>query len=244
MLLQWLGVIASILVVDLALSGDNALVIGAVASKLPARQQRTVIVFGGAMAIVLRIALASVAVFLLQIPYLQAVGGLIVFIIAVQIVAEAGADEQDGAPEGNAKRRRRLQGQESLLRASMLILLADVSMSLDNVLAVAALARGSYVLLALGIMFSMALLLVASSLVARLLTRFPRLLLLAGVILAWTSGTMVRDDKAINPFVVSLDQQVPGPPLVWVVPTVFVVGLAIVWLVLQGRRSRHAAKPS
>src|SRR5260370_965016 len=141
MLLQWLGVIASILVVDLALSGGHALVIGAGASKLPARQQRTAIVFGGAMAIVLRIPLASLAVFLVQVPCL------------------------------------------------------------------------------------------------------PPVLLLAGLIPAWTSGTMVRDDKAITPFVVALDQQVPGPPLVWVMPAVFVVGLAIVWLVLQGRRSRHVAKP-
>ena len=173
MLLQWLGIVGAIILVDITLSGDNALVIGSVASKLPVRQRRMVILIGGLMAIVLRISLAGVAAFALRIAYLQAIGGLIVFIIAVQMAAEVDAVRDGTEAPWN---RRQLSGNESLLRASFVILLADVSMSLDNVLAVAALARGNYPLLVLGIAFSMLLLLAASAVVARLMARFPRLL--------------------------------------------------------------------
>jgi YjbE family integral membrane protein len=229
MLLQWLGIIGAIILVDITLSGDNALVIGSVASKLPVRQRRRVILFGGLMAVVLRIALAGVAAYALRIAYLQALGGLIVFVIAVQMAAEVDAIRDDMA----APRRRQLSGAEGLLRASFVILLADVSMSLDNVLAVAALARGNYPLLVVGIAFSMLLLLVASALVARLMARFPRLLYVAAIILAWTSGTMVRDDHAVQPYLAQLDAQLPGPSLVVLTPLLFVALLGLLWLVLH-----------
>ena len=243
MLLQWLGIIGAIILVDITLSGDNALVIGSVASKLPVRQRRMVILIGGLMAVVLRIALAGAAAFALRIAYLQAIGGIIVFIIAVQMAAEVDAIRDDTA----APKRRQLSGTEGLLRASFVILLADVSMSLDNVLAVAALARGNYPLLVLGIAFSMLLLLVASAVVARLMARFPRLLYVAAIILAWTSGTMVRDDHAIQPFLRQLDGQVPGPSLAVLTPFVFVALLGLLWLVLHQVhhwRVRHAARHS
>jgi YjbE family integral membrane protein len=227
MLLQWLGVILAIIVVDITLSGDNALVIGSVASKLPVPQRRTVILIGGLMAVLLRIALAGVAAFALRIAYLQALGGIIVFVIAVQMAAEVDSVRDD---EAAPRRRRQLSGTESVLRASFIILLADVSMSLDNVLAVAALARGNYWLLAAGIAFSMVLLLVASAVVAQLLARFPRLLYIASIILAWTAGSLVAEDHAIHPLLVQLDNQVPGPSLVTLTPAIFVALLALVWL--------------
>ncbi|HEV2237662.1 MAG TPA: YjbE family putative metal transport protein [Ktedonobacterales bacterium] len=242
MLLQWLGIVVAIIVVDITLSGDNALVIGSVASKLPVRQRRQVIVLGGLMAVVLRIALAGVAAFALRVEYLQALGGLVVFVIAVQMAAEVDSVRDDAeAP----RRRRQLTGAEGLLRASFVILLADVSMSLDNVLAVAALARGNYALLALGIAFSMMLLLVASAVVARLMARFPRLLYIAAIILAWTSGTMVADDHAIRPWLDGLDNQVPGPSLVLLTPLAFVLLLWLCWLALHEWhqwRHRHTAR--
>jgi YjbE family integral membrane protein len=244
MLLQWIGVAVAIVVVDLALSGDNALVIGAVASRLAPRERRLAIFFGGAMAIVLRILLAEAAVFALQIQYLQTLGGLIVFAIALQMVAEQISAQGDG----NGRRpRRALSGGEHLLRASLTILIADVSMSLDNVLAVAALASGNYVVLIVGLLLSVAILMVASSLVAKLLERFPVLLYAAGIILAWTAGAMVLNDKAVHPFIVAVDNQVPGPPLVWFVPPLFVLALlvcaALLWLVhlLRGRARRGTA---
>jgi YjbE family integral membrane protein len=244
MLLQWLGIIGAIILVDITLSGDNALVIGSVASKLPVRQRRMVILVGGLMAVVLRVALAGVAAYALRIAYLQALGGVVVFAIAVQMAAEVDAIHDDAAAPHH---RRQLTGTEGLLRASFVILLADVSMSLDNVLAVAALARGNYPLLVLGITFSMLLLLVASAVVARLMARYPRLLYLAAIILAWTSGTMVRDDHAVQPYLAQLDAQVSGPSLSLLTPFVFVVLLGLCWLVLHQVhqwRMRHAHRPS
>jgi YjbE family integral membrane protein len=242
MLLQWLGIVGAIILVDITLSGDNALVIGSVASKLPVRQRRMVILIGGLMAIVLRISLAGVAAFALRIAYLQAIGGLIVFIIAVQMAAEVDTIQDDAAAP---HRQRQLSGAEGLLRASFVILLADVSMSLDNVLAVAALAHGNYLLLVLGIAFSMMLLLVASAVVARLMARFPRLLYVAAIILAWTSGTMVRDDHGVQPYLAQLDGQVPGPSLAVLAPFFFVALLGLFWLALHQWhqwRMRHAAR--
>jgi YjbE family integral membrane protein len=239
-MLQWVGIIVAIIVVDITLSGDNALVIGSVASKLAPRQRRAVILIGGLMAVLLRISLAGVAAFALRVPYLQALGGIIVFFIAVQMAVEV-----DTVHDGTEapRRRRQLSGNEGVLRASLIILLADVSMSLDNVLAVAALARGNYLLLALGIAFSMLLLLVASTVVARLMVRFPRLLFLAAVILAWTSGSMVGEDHAIHPYLVRLDDLVPGPSLLLLTPAIFVLLLGVVWLVLhQWHLRRHAAR--
>jgi YjbE family integral membrane protein len=227
-MLQWLGIIAAIILVDITLSGDNALVIGSVASKLPVSQRRAVILIGGLMAAVLRITLAGAAAFALRVAYLQALGGIIVFVIAVQMAAEVGSARDD---EAAPRRRRQLSGSESLLRASFVILLADVSMSLDNVLAVAALARGNYVLLGAGIAFSMLLLLVASAVVARLMARFPRLLYVASIILAWTAGTLVAEDHAIHPYLAWLDNQVGGPSLITLTPAIFVALLGLVWLV-------------
>ncbi len=242
MLLQWLGIIGAIILVDITLSGDNALVIGSVASKLPMKQRRSVILIGGLMAVVLRITLAGVAAYALRIAYLQALGGIIVFIIAVQMAAEVDTIHDD---EAAPRRGRQLSGTEGLLRASFVILLADVSMSLDNVLAVAALARGNYLLLVLGIAFSMLLLLLASAVVARLMARVPRLLYVAAIILAWTAGTMVADDHAVHPYLVSLDVQVPGPSLVLLTPALFVALLGLAWLVWHQWhlwRTRHVPR--
>jgi YjbE family integral membrane protein len=240
MVLSWAGLVLAILVVDLSLSGDNALVIGAVASNLHGPERRAAIIFGGLMAIVLRLGLAGIAVLVLQIPYIQAIGGVIVFFIALHLVRErlaAGQEESDGLARG-----RQLTGRESLLRASFTILVADVTMSLDNVLAVAALSQGNYLVLVAGVALSMVLLLVASAIVAKLIERFPPLLYLAGVILAWTAGSMVLNDKAVHPLIVVLDNAVPGPSLVSLVAPFFVALLFVSWLVLillRAWKTRH-----
>ncbi len=240
MILQWVGIVVAIVVVDLTLSGDNALVIGAVASRLARRERRLAITFGGVMAIVLRILLAEVAVIVLQIPYLQAIGGAVVFIIAVQVISVRPPEgEYDEPDRQRGFRRRQLTGQEHLLRASLTILVADLTMSLDNVLAVAALANGNYLLLGFGIFLSMVLLMVASAFVAAIIARFPGLLYLAGVILAWTAGSMVLNDKAVHPLIAAWDNLVPGPPLVWFVPPAFVAALFGIYGLARLWHGRH-----
>lgn len=238
-ILQWLGIVAAIVVVDLALSGDNALVIGAVASRLKPPQRRVAIIFGGLMAVALRILLAEAALFVLQVPYIQAVGGVVVLYIAVQLIAEPRGNDEDAT----AKRRNRFRARDSLLWASLTILFADVSMSLDNVLAVAALARGNKLVLIVGILFSMLLLLIASALIAKLIEKFPLLLYLAAGILSWTAGWMVLNDKGLAPFFQMLDSQLPGPPLMWLIPPFFLVLAAVAWLFVRGIQGLRHRKP-
>jgi YjbE family integral membrane protein len=245
--LRWVGIVVAIVLVDLSLSGDNAVVIGAVASRLPPRRQRAAITFGILMAIVARIALAASALLVLRLPYVQAAGGLIVFLIAGQMIVEQLSGDVEAVAEGEQGRKRggwrSLSGGEGLLRASLIILLADVTMSLDNILAIVALARGNFLVLALGFLLSMLMLLVASTLIARLIARFPILMYAAAGILAWTAGTMVLDDARLHPLIAQLDAQVSGPSIQQLVAPAFVVVLGVFALIkwLMARRGRTRA---
>lgn len=243
MILQWVGIVFGIIVVDLALSGDNALVIGAVAARLKEPRRRYAIIFGGVMAVVLRILLAEGALFVLQVPYIQAIGGLLVLGIAVQLISERRHEDADGGEPMKRFRILRWLRPDTLFGASLTILVADFTMSLDNVLSVAALARGNYVVLLIGILFSMLLLLVASSVIARLIERFPLLLYLAAGILSWTAGWMVLNDKALAPFIQAFDNQVPGPPLAWLIPPLFLVLAFLAWLTVRAFQHTRDRKP-
>lgn len=176
---------AGIALVDIVLSGDNALVIGAAAGKLPRTQRLLAIVWGGVGAVVLRLVLAVVATELLRVPYLQAIGGVVLFGVAIRLLI----------PENESARPRRAS--ERLLPAILTILIADATMSLDNVLAVGALAAGNIPLLILGLIFSMALLFIASSLIARVMEHFTWLLDLAAMVLAWTAANLLFQDPVV-----------------------------------------------
>ena len=191
MLWEWVGMIGSILVLDLALSGDNALVLGAAAAGLPRKQRWYALLFGGAGAIVLRIVFSSIATIVLNIPWLQTAGAVILIVIAVRLLAErASASEEKEEGEGKA------DGEASLQKAALTILVADVTMSLDNVLAVGAAANGDFLPIVIGLLISIIIIISGSALVAALMNRIPWLLDLAAVVLAWTSATMLHDDLA------------------------------------------------
>jgi len=194
-MLSWLGPLGGIILVDLVLSGDNALVIGAAASKLPRKQRWLAILLGGGGAIVLRIAFAIIATLLLQLPLLKAIGGALLMVIAVRLLmdrntATDGKDEQQ-AGEAGVKR--------GFFPALMTILVADVTMSLDNVLAVGALAAGELLILAVGLVISIIFLLVGSALISELIARLPWLLDLASLVLGWTAAHMILDDINLGP---------------------------------------------
>jgi YjbE family integral membrane protein len=244
--LHWVGLAVAVVLVDLSLSGDNAVVIGAVAARLPPHRRRFAISFGILMAIVARIALAATAVLVLQLPYVKAIGGVIVLLIAGQMIFEqirssAQRDEDAEEPHGW----RKLSGKESLFRASVIILAADVTMSLDNILAIVALARGDIAILAIGFAVSMLLLLVASTVVARLIARYPILLYAASAILAWTAGLMVAEDERLHPYLAQLDSLIAGPSVFELVAPAFVVLIALfgllAWLIFRPRRARTAS---
>jgi YjbE family integral membrane protein len=167
--LEEIWALASVMMIDLVLAGDNALVVGIAASGLEPRQRRQAILWGIGIATALRIAFASAALHLLAIIGLTLAGGILLLWVAWklfrEIYAMRGAHDV-AAGSGNAPRK-------TLLQACLQIALADVSMSLDNVLAVAGAARGSFLVLAAGLLVSVALMGVASNYLARLLARRP-----------------------------------------------------------------------
>ncbi len=241
-MLTFLGALGSIILVDLALSGDNALVIGAASAGLPRRERRLAILLGGGSAIVLRIALGIVAVLLLQLPLLQAIGGAVLLVVAWRLLAGhlSGAPSESSAPgaetQGESPPQRRRS--RSFAGALITILVADVTMSLDNVLAVGALSHGNLSLLAGGLLLSMAILLLGSALVARLLERLPWLVDVAALVLAWTAAQMVLHDPRTGPGVA----YVPWPQVV--VPAAAFALIMAADLSLRLRASRRKRNAS
>jgi YjbE family integral membrane protein len=181
-----LQALVAIVLIDLALSGDNALLIGMAARDLPADQRRTAIIAGGGLAVLLRI-IATIAIStLLQIPYLQLAGGLVLAVIAYRLVRPAGHD---------AHAKTRPPG--TLREAIVTILLADAAMSLENVLGVGGAAHGDLPLLVFGLALSIPIVLFGSGLIARLLDRWPRLIWLGALALIWTAADMILGDPAV-----------------------------------------------
>ena len=185
MTLNLLASVLSIVVINIVLSGDNALVIGMASHQLLPRQRRWAIILGGAGAIVLRIMFTAVAVLLLGVPFLEGIGGLVLAWIAYRLLrAETENDRQ-------------IPANESLVAAVRTIIVADVVMSLDNILAIGGAAHGSVELLILGLVLSMPLILLGSSLLARLMNRFPWLTIVGSVVLTITAARMVVDDPIV-----------------------------------------------
>jgi len=228
-MLQYLGILGGIILVDLALSGDNALVIGAAASGLPRRQRLIAILSGGGAAIVLRILFTVAAALLLQLPLLQTIGAVLLLFIAVRLlVGQHGSAPEEGQEEASRK-------QIGFWGALFTILLADVTMSLDNILAVAALARDEIPLLILGLLLSVLILLVGSALVAELIQRLPWLMDVAALVLGWTAAHMILQDD----FVMSYLQQL-NLPFIEIIITVLAIGIVAAADVFLRVRARPA----
>jgi len=177
-----------IVLIDIVLSGDNALVIGAAASRLPRYRQLTAIALGGIVAVILRVALTIGATELLRVPWLQAAGGVALLFIACRMLVPEGARDAD--PKHASDR---------LLPAIITILIADVTMSIDNILAIGALARGDIALVMVGLVVSMLILFAASALIARLIERFWWLLDLAALVIAYTAANLLIGDPFVGP---------------------------------------------
>jgi YjbE family integral membrane protein len=181
----WVGLL-KIIWINIILSGDNAVVIALAARSLPAHQQKKAILMGSAAAVVLRIGLTIVAAKLLQLSFLQVVGGLLLLWIGVQLLCE---NEEE---EGTAKEA------GGLLAAVRTILIADLVMSLDNVIAVAAAAKGNDVLLLLGLAISIPLVIFGSTLMIKLMERFPIIITLGAALIGWVGGETIISDVALK----------------------------------------------
>jgi YjbE family integral membrane protein len=221
-----LAAAGSIALVDIVLSGDNALVIGAAAARLPRPQRTVAIIWGGAGAIVLRLLCAIAATELLNLPLLRFIGGLVLGVIAIRLLL----------PEGENTFARRQS--DRLFPAILTILAADITMSLDNVIAVGGLANGNVPVLIGGVVFSMLLLFIASSIVAQLIERFAWLLDLAAVVLAWTAANLVTDDPFVRTRIHLLDWQDLAVHLAFVA---VVLAADVTIKILLLRRGRAAA---
>jgi YjbE family integral membrane protein len=149
---------------------------------------------GGAAAIVLRIVLSSIASMIFTIPWIQTAGGCVLFWIAVRLLKERNQQQASEAQQLSTGDGTKETPPASFRSAILTILIADVTMSLDNVLAVGAAANGEFLPLAFGLLVSIVIILCGSALIAELMTRFTWLLDAAVLVLAWTGGTMIRDD--------------------------------------------------
>ena len=217
----WIGLV-KIIWINIILSGDNAVVIALAARSLPPHQQQKAVLFGSGAAVVLRIVLTIVAAKLLALPYLQIIGGLLLLWIGVQLL---GDEEED---DGEAKE------YGTVMAAVRTILIADLVMSLDNVIAVAAAAQGSMVLLVLGLAISIPLVIFGSTLMIKLMERFPIIVMLGAALIGWVGGETIVQD-------VSLHDALAGRPwLHYVAAAAGAVFVMVVGRLLQKRA--HAAK--
>jgi YjbE family integral membrane protein len=182
-----LTALGSIILVNIILSGDNAVVIALAARSLPAHQQGRAIFWGSAAAIVLRVVLTLVAVELLRLPYLKIGGGALLFYIGVTLLLDddGGSDEQ-GKGDNNG-----------LMTAIRTILVADLVMSVDNVIAVAAAAKGNVVLLILGLAMSIPLIIFGSTLLLKVMDRFPFIVTGGAALIGWLAGDMLITDPGL-----------------------------------------------
>jgi YjbE family integral membrane protein len=174
--------------VNILLSGDNAVVIALAARQLPPLQQRKAIVIGSAAAIIMRIVLTLVAAELLMLPWLKLIGAVLLVYIGVKLVLTE--DEQDDTGQAHS----------TLLAAIRTIMIADLVMSLDNVVAVAAAAMGNTTLLIIGLAISIPLVIFGSTLLLKVVERFPIIVWLGAALLGYIAGELLVDDPALaNP---------------------------------------------
>jgi YjbE family integral membrane protein len=218
----WVG-LGQIIFVNILLSGDNAVVIALASRSLPPKQMKMAILAGSGLAVVLRVIFTLFVVYLMQIPYLKLVGSVLLLYVAVNLL-----NEDDGEDD--------IASHGTLWAAIRTIVLADLVMSLDNVIAIAAVAHDDYTLLILGLLISMPLIIFGSTIVLKLLQTFPILVTGGGGLLGWVAGDIGVSDPAVQPWVLA-----NAPHLELIAPIVgalFVVALGT-WL---SRRSKAKAE--
>ena len=219
--------LSQIILINIVLSGDNAVVIAMASRGLPPAQQKKAIIFGSVGAIVLRVILTFFAVYLLTLPYLKLVGAALLLWIGVGLL-------QSDEGEDN------MEGHSGLFAAVKTIVVADLVMSLDNVVGVAAAAKGNVPLLVFGLVISIPLIIFGSAIILKLMTRFPVIITLGAALLGWVAGEMAMSDPAIHHWA---EQQ---HVLHKVIPALSAVLVVVVgkWLGSRGRQPQVATQGS
>jgi len=199
---NWLGMIGSgwsdlgqtafwvallkIMWINILLSGDNAVVIAMACRGLPPRQRLWGMVLGAGVAVLLRIVFTGVVASLMLLPYLKLIGGVALFYIAAKLLVPDDPDEDE------------VEAVEHLWRAVRIVAIADIIMSLDNVIAIAAAAQGNMALLVIGLAISIPLIVAGAALIMALLDRFPILVWAGAALLGWIVGEVIATDPAIQ----------------------------------------------
>lgn len=214
--------LVTIIWVNIILSGDNAVVIALAARSLPQRQQKQAVFWGAGAAVVMRIVLTIVAVELLRFPYLKLIGAVLLLWIAVKLLIP-----DEGHGEG-------IESSSNLMSAIKTILIADLVMSLDNVIAVAAAAKGSTTLLIIGLVISIPLVIFGATMLMKVMERFPVIITIGAGILGWVAGEMGVTDPVLAQWV---DDN--AKYLHWIAPAVGVVFVIAVgkWLAARAAKA-------
>lgn len=221
--MQWALAILSIVLIDIVLAGDNAVVIALAVRRLEKKERLWGILIGSGMAVVLRVGLTFVAARLLAISYIKLVGGLLILWIAVKLLVD-NTGEQAG--KGEAK---------NLWQAVWFITMADITMSLDNVLAVAGASKGSFGLLLFGLGLSIPLVVFTSNLLAKLMDRYSILIYVGSAILGKVAGEMIMTDRLVT------TTFGPASWVVHVVELTLAVGVIAVALLLRPKKNKKRA---
>lgn len=222
----WFWALLSIILLDLVLAGDNAIVIALAARHLPAHLQRKAIIWGTAGAIGIRVLMTLIVAWLLTIPGLKLVGGLGLLWIAVKLLKPHDAHPDENTSHGHA-------APMSFLAALKTIVIADALMGLDNVLAVAGAAQNDFGLVVIGLLISIPIVVFGSTLVLKLISRFPSIIYIGAGILAFTAAKMIVSEPLLDPVLAAIPQLV-----VYIVEALMVVAvLGTGWLIARKKQS-------
>ena len=216
-----------IVVINILLSGDNAVVIALACRNLPPKQKWWGIFWGVIGAVVLRIVLTFFAVQLLQLPYLQLVGAVLLLWIGIKLIAE-----EDGGEDHD------VAASDRLIAAVKTVIVADLVMSIDNVIGVAGAAKGSLILLVFGLVVSIPLVVVGSQLIMKLVERMPWLVIAGGGLLGYIAGEIAIEDVTVKPWVTA-----NATWLHYAAPVAGIVIVVAVGLWLTRRHQRAVAPP-
>lgn len=184
------SIVAQVILIDLALGGDNSIVIGMAAKNLPPHLQKRAIIYGTIGAIVLRFTLAFIVSWLFHIPFLKTVGGILLIGIGIKLIG-ARNEEEDV----------KVEAKDSLWAAVRTIILADALMSLDNVLGIVGVTGNHWGLLIFGMLISVPIIIFGSTIVVKVMNKFPILMYIGGAILGWAAGGMLATDHYLAEYV-------------------------------------------
>ncbi|MDO5086874.1 MAG: TerC family protein [Comamonadaceae bacterium] len=219
----WWSALAAIILIDLVLAGDNAIVIALAARNLPKHLQKKAIVWGTVGAIAVRTLMTLVVVWLLKIPGLMLVGGLGLLWIAYKLIADQGDGDEDHGPAAS-----------TFWGAMKTIIVADALMGIDNVLGVAGAAHGAMDLVVIGLLVSVPIVVFGSTMVLKLVERFPAIIYIGAAVLAYTAGSMIVGEPLLSGWFGT--REAPVSAVRWAVIGLCIVGvLGTAWLMTRRR---------